>query len=344
MEPLKNGKVPDFSQVVMMTDIHFGLKNNNRDHNDSCERFVKWMIKEAHAKGIKTCVFGGDYHHVRSAINISTLNYSVSGLKLLNDNFDHTFFVIGNHDLFYRDKYEIHSLPYIDQFPNIIPVDKIMEYNDVSLVPWLVGEEWKKIQKIKAPYMFGHFELPTFKMNAMIEMPDHGTLNKDHFYHQKQVFSGHFHKRQNKGKIWYIGNTFPHNYADAWDDDRGIMLWTKGDEPEFKSWPDAPKYRTMTLSQVLTNPEAYVDDKTFARISIDVDATYEDVNFIRELLEIELNAKEVHMVTGKDDDIVIDDTTEIVFESVDTIVLSHLQSIESNTIDKNELISIYRDL
>jgi DNA repair exonuclease SbcCD nuclease subunit len=337
-------KDPDFSHVSIFTDIHYGLKNNSREHNDSCERFIKWMIEQSEDRNIKTCIFGGDFHHVRSAINISTLNYSVSGLKLLNDYFDHTIFILGNHDLFYRDKYEIHSLPYITQFPKITVVDSMREIGDVAFVPWLVADEWKSVPKLKAPYMFGHFELPRFKMNAMVEMPDHGLLNATHFVNQKQVFSGHFHKRQNSGKIWYIGNAFPHNFADAWDDDRGAMFWKPGETPEFLAWPDAPKYRTLTLSQVVANPTKYIDDKTFAKITIDIDTNYEDVNFIRDLLEHDLNAREIQMITAKVNELDQLDEEDINFESVDTIVISHLQSIESTVMDKNELIRIYQEI
>lgn len=335
---------PDFSKVAVFTDIHYGMRNNSRDHNDTCEGFVRWMINQAEEKGIRTCIFGGDWHHVRSAINISTLNYSVSGLRLLNDYFDDTFFIIGNHDLFYRDKYEIHSLPYITQFPKIHLIDNITEMGEVAFIPWLVADDWKKVPKVKSPYMFGHFELPKFKMNAMVEMPDHGLLNATHFVNQQQVFSGHFHKRQNKGKIWYIGNTFPHNYADAWDDDRGMMIWTPGEEPEFISYPGAPKYRTLNLSQVITNPAKYIDDRTFAKITIDLDASYEDINFIRELMEKEIGAKDIQMISSKIEDLDLADEAEINFESVDTIVISHLQTIDSNSIDKNELIKIYQEI
>lgn len=334
----------DFSHVAVFTDLHYGMRNNSRDHNDSCEAFIKWMIEQAEERKIKTCIFAGDFHHVRSSINISTLNYSVSGLKLLNDYFDHTIFLLGNHDLFYRDKYEIHSLPYITQFPKIITIDKMQEIGDVAFVPWLVADDWKRVPKLKAPYMFGHFELPKFKMNAMVEMPDHGLLNATHFVHQKQVFSGHFHKRQNSGKIWYIGNAFPHNFSDAWDDDRGMMFWKPGQDPEFKSWPGAPKYRSLTLSQVISNPAKFIDDKTFAKITVDIDTTYEDVNFIRELLEVDLNAREIQMITAKVDDPDMLDEADINFESVDTIVISHLKSIESTSMDKNELIRIYQEI
>lgn len=40
----------------------------------------------------------------------------------------------------------------------------------------------------------------------------------------EKVFSGHFHKRQQHGNVIYPGNCFPHNYADAWDDDRGCTF------------------------------------------------------------------------------------------------------------------------
>lgn len=335
----------DFSKCVAFTDIHLGLKNNSREHNIACENFIQWMINEAEEFGAKTCIFLGDWHHIRSAINISTLNYSVSCLRKLNNYFDNTVFIIGNHDLFYRDKYEIHSIPYITEFPNIHAIDKLTTIGDIAFSPWLVDDEWKKVQKVKAPYMFGHFELPKFKMNAMVEMPDHGQLNRDHFVNQKQVFSGHFHKRQSfEDRIWYIGNCFPHNYSDAWDDERGIMLWEPGKTPNFKTWPDAPKYRTLTLSQVLADPTSVIDSKTYAKVTIDVDINYEEVNFLKEMFESELAAKEVTMQVAKVSEVDVDAEAVINFESVDTIVISHLNSIESNTIDTQKLVSIYQSL
>lgn len=340
---MKNKEI-DFSKTVVFTDIHYGMRNNSRDHNSACENFIKWMIEQAEEWGSKTCIFGGDWHHVRSAINISTLNYSVSGLRMLSDYFDDVVFLLGNHDLFYRDKYEIHSIPYIDQFPNIHLIDRMTTIGDVAFVPWLVGDEWKDVPKIKAPYMFGHFELPHFKMNAMVEMPDHGLLNKDHFKHQKQVFSGHFHTRQFNSNIWYIGNCFPHNYADAWDDERGIMFWQPGQTPSFKSFPNAPKYRTLTLSQALSDPYKYIDEHTFARITVDVSINYEEANFMKELFERELRAKEVTLQSARIDELDVDHSAEINFESVDTIVISHLNSIESNTIDSQELVRIYQSI
>ena len=122
------------------------------------------------------------------------------------------------------------------------------------------------------------------------------------------------------------------------------MLWEPGKKPNFKTWPGAPKYRVLTLSQLLTDPYAYVDDKTYAKITIDLDITYEEVNFLKETFETELGAREITMQVTKATDVGVDTSAEINFESVDSIVISHLKSIESNTIDSQKLISIYQRL
>ena len=143
--------------------------------------------------------------------------------------------------------------------------------NDVAIIPWLVGDEWKKVQKIKCKYMFGHFELPHFKMNAMVEMPDIGTIRSDHFKNAGHVFTGHFHKRQHSGNISYIGNPFPHNFADVWDDDRGAMFLEWDKQPEYKIWQDAPKYRSIDLSKLLEDPETVLEPNSYIRVKVDLD-------------------------------------------------------------------------
>ena len=108
-----------FDKVVVFTDIHFGMKNNSRFHNKDCEDFIIWMIDRAHERGIRKCIFMGDWHHHRATINVSTLNYTVSNLRRLNDSFDEVYMIMGNHDLYYREKREIHSIPMADEYENI---------------------------------------------------------------------------------------------------------------------------------------------------------------------------------------------------------------------------------
>lgn len=335
----------DMSQVVLFTDLHLGLRNNSRQHNEWCVQFIDWMIEQARSKNIRTCLFLGDWSHHRSSVNIVTLNYSLECLRKLSAAFENVVMLLGNHDLYFRDKLDMHSIPYVNEFSNVHLVTEIEQFDQFAFVPWLVGDEWKAIPRIKRPYLFCHAEIAKFRMNALVEMPDHGGLAAEHFEHQKLVFSGHFHKRQRKGHILYMGNAFPHNFADADDDARGIAFWTPGAEPQFVSWPGAPRYRVLNLSDVLKSPHKHINHQTFARVMVDVDLSYEDGVFLRELFENELNALDVSLVHNRNlmDEVEYDES-EINFESVDSIVLSHLQTIESTTMNRDMLIQIYQGI
>jgi len=333
-----------FKKAACFTDIHFGLKSGSRTHNIDCEEFVKWFCETAKAEGAETCIFLGDWHHNRASTDVSTMNYTVSNLEILNNSFEKVYFILGNHDLFYKDKREINSIEFMRLFPNVIPIKEPFTQGDVTILPWLIGDEWQKVPKLKSKYIFGHLELPHFYMNAMVQMPDHGQLQGSHFQNQDYIFSGHFHKRQQKGKIVYIGNAFPHNYADAQDDDRGMMLLEWGKEPEFKTWPGQPVYRTYKLSQIIDTPDTLLRDKMHCRVTIDLPITFEEANFIKEQFMPQYNLRELMLIPEK---VEVESNVapiDLQFESVDTIVMNQINAIESDTYNKKLLLDIYNEL
>ena len=333
-----------FKKVACFTDIHFGLKSGSRTHNADCEQFVEWFCDTARAQGCETAVFLGDWHHNRSTTDVSTMNYTVSNLERLNASFEKVFFILGNHDLFYKDKREINSIEFMRLFPNIIAIKDPLTIEDVTILPWLVGDEWRDIPKIKSRYIFGHFELPSFYMNAMVQMPDHGQLQRNHFQHQDYVFSGHFHKRQQNNNIVYIGNAFPHNYADSGDDDRGMMILEWGGKPEYITWPDQPIYRTYKLSQIIETPEKLLRAKMHCRVTIDLPITFEEANFIKEQFVPQYELRELMLIPEKVEVDASSAPIDINFESVDTIVMNQINAIDSDNFDKALLLEIYNDL
>ena len=204
------------------------------------------------------------------------------------------------------------------------------------------GEEMKKL---KSRYVFGHFELPNFKMNAMVEMPDHGGLNAGHFPNQELVFSGHFHKRQQKGNVVYIGNAFPHNYADAWDDDRGMMILEHGKKPEYRVWDDAPKFKVVKLSQLIDDADKIIKPKQHLRVALDIDISYEEATFIKETFVRDYGLREMALIPNKTSGVDVDLAPgDVKFESVDQIVTDQLTNIESEFYDNKLLLKIYQNL
>ena len=71
--------------------------------------------------------------------------------------------------------------------------------------------------------------------------------------------------------------------------------------------------------------------KTHARITIDIDVTFEEINFIKEVLMHGLGVKEISLILEKSEDLQNEFVGEIEFETVDQIVLKQLKNIESNT-------------
>ena len=288
-----------FKKVACFTDIHFGMKGNSRVHNDDCEAFIYWFIEQAKAHGCETCIFLGDWHHHRASTNVSTMNYTVSNMERLGKAFEKVYVIMGNHDLFYREKREINSMEFIRNIPKPI---------------------------------------------ATVEMPDAGGIQTDHFAGCGQVFSGHFHTRQMMKNVTYMGNSFPHNYADAWDDDRGMMIIEMGGKPKFINWPDMPRYITIKVSQLLEDPEKYLKPKMYVRVTLDIKISYEEAIFVRETFIDKYNLRELQLIPEQVDN-AQQPTVEVQkFDSVDQIVIKQLQGVDSETYDKHILTAIYNDL
>jgi hypothetical protein len=334
-----------FRKVAVCTDIHFGLKSNSLVHNQDCSDFIDWFIATARQNGCETGMFLGDWSHQRAAINMQTLQYSLRSLEKLSRAFDRFYFIPGNHDLYYRDKRDIYSTEWARHIPNIQIVNDWFEDGDVVIAPWLVGDDHKRIPRMSAKYMFGHFELPHFKMNAMVEMPDHGEIKVENFGGFDRVFSGHFHLRQQKKNINYIGNCFPHNYADAGDSARGMMILEWGSEPVFHNWPGQPLYKVLKLSQVIDNAPTLLAPNMHVRVELDIDISYEEANFIKDTFVKDYALREMALIPVKSTAVDTDMAPgEVKFESVDQIVTDQLTNIDSEFYDPKLLLKIYQNL
>ena len=334
-----------FKKVAVCTDIHWGLKSNSLVHNHDCEAFIDWFIAKAKEEGCETGMFLGDWHNHRASINLQTLQFSVQALEKLGAAFDRFYFIPGNHDLYYRDKRDIHGAEWAKHLPNIHICNDWVEEGNVIIAPWLVGDDHKRLPKMKAKYMFGHFELPYFKMNAMVEMPDHGEFKVDSFNGIESVFSGHFHLRQQKKNVTYIGNCFPHNFADAGDDQRGMMVLSWGQEPKYHSWPGQPLYRVMKLSEAIDHGADVFKPNMHVRVELDIDISYEEANFIKETFIKDYNLREMALIPVKSTAVDIDLAPgEVHFESVDQIVTDQITNIESEFYDNKLLLQIYQSL
>src|SRR5574343_1810710 len=97
-----------FERATVFTDIHLGLRNNLVQHNEICVEYIEWMIEKSKNFNSDTVIFLGDFFHNRSSLNVNTLSYGIKIIKMLSLNFKNVYMIVGNHDLYFRDRRDVH--------------------------------------------------------------------------------------------------------------------------------------------------------------------------------------------------------------------------------------------
>jgi hypothetical protein len=334
-----------FKKAAVFTDIHFGRSGNNPIAIQDSMDYLRWFIEEAKTRGCETCLFAGDWHDNRHALHISTMAASLEGIQMINDAFERTYWIPGNHDLFYRDKRDVSSIEFVRYLPNIKILRNPETIGGVTFLPWLIGDEHKKLKNLDSRYVIAHLEVPGFLMNAMVEMPDSPhAVQADSFPKQEFVFTGHFHKRQTKGNICYLGNVMPFDFSDNWDSERGAMFLEWGKDPEFASWPDQPLFRSMKLSEMLDDPGRLLRPKLTARVTIDKDISYEEAQVVKDTFAAQYGLRKVELIHAAKSEADQEFIGDVVFQSVDQIVIDGLLSVQSIGMQPETLVHIYKGL
>jgi DNA repair exonuclease SbcCD nuclease subunit len=336
-------------------DIHWGAKNNSEQHNQDNLNYIDWFCDQAIQNQADHIVFLGDWFENRSALNVSTLNFSYLGAKKLNDLGIPVYFVVGNHDLYHRNHREVFSTIYFNEFSNftIINDPTIIEEIETEplICPFLFPEEYPELaQYLSVSTWWGHFEFKGFvvsgQSNIMQSGPDHSL-----FKGPKYIFSGHFHKRQSGGNVVYIGNTFPTNYSDANDTARGMMIYDHiSQDINFIDWEDCPKYTKTTLSKLLDG-ETIIHPQSRVICVVDIPITFEESIAIKQQMIEEYDLREFtteesiaisNAISDTECELVDDEDATV--SSVDDMVIQMLGNVDVPTINNETLVKIWRGL
>jgi DNA repair exonuclease SbcCD nuclease subunit len=340
----------ELKKGLLFTDIHWGRKNNSDEHNNHCMQFIQFVCDHVPKHSIDHIIFLGDWYEHRNAVNISTLNWAYNGAKLLNQLNIPIYFIVGNHDMFTKINRDMFSTIEYNEFNNFVVIDKIRESPEIGkgsvLCPFLLHNEYDELHKIKAHNAYGHFEFNGFVLTGE-SRTFVGGHNHSEFKKFKRIFSGHFHKRQINGNVIYIGNTFPMDFSDANDVNRGFAIHDHvNDDVTFVDWADCPKYIYTTLSDIVNNT---VDIPDGANISCVADINIE----YSKLMELSKTISETYSLSAlkihepkHEIDIESEKLAEVDFKAnnINDSIITMLDSIDNKAINNQLLIDIYRQL
>lgn len=354
MKSRNNMDYSTLRKAGMFTDIHLGRKNSSEIHNEDCFNFIKWFVTKCKENKVDHVVFLGDWFEHRDSISGKTLDWSHKCIKYLQDELDvPVFFIIGNHDLVYRNTRNAFNTQIFEPFKNLIIIDDNLSCNiankQVLFCPYLFDNEYAdQIKNINShEVVFGHFEFKGFVVTGETKVLDHGPEHSD-FKKPKRIFSGHFHKRQNKNNVYYLGNTFPMDYSDANDTARGMSIYEyETDDLTYIDWDSAPTYITCSFSDLIEKPKKILREKATVKCTVDdKDFGFEDILKIKTLLMEKYNLRELRLEEPADDYTMSDDidVDDLKGESTNEIVLKLLEKISSEDIEFKKLKKIYKEL
>jgi DNA repair exonuclease SbcCD nuclease subunit len=219
-------------KIAIVTDTHFGARNDNQNFNEYFYKFYENIffptLKE---QGITTCVHMGDVVDRRKFISYRIANdfrkRFISTFQKANINLH---IIIGNHDTYYKNTNEVNAMEELvgqDRFkiytnPEVVDFDGI----PIQFIPWINSGNYKlsmdALSRSNAQIAMGHLEIDGFEMYKGFRAE--GSYHKDLFKRFDIVMSGHFHHKSDDGQIYYLGTPYE-IYWNDWQDPKGFHIF-----------------------------------------------------------------------------------------------------------------------
>lgn len=343
-------------KVALLTDTHFGCKKGDKNIHLYFQKFYENVFfPTLKQRNIDSVIHLGDIFDVRKNIDFWALKWShdvVFGPMCDEDIY--MTVIVGNHDTYYKNTNSLNSpeLLVYENFSNLKIVSEItsMKYGstEICFIPWINKENYDKtmefINNTTATIAMGHLEIDGF-----IAHPGHvhqGGLNRNIFSDKfKKTFSGHFHHKNDDGKIFYLGNTYQ-MYWNDYGDVRGFHIFdTETHELEFIPNPynlfDKIFYDDLKTDYFNINFEEY----SGKNIKVVVENRKDQAQFEYLISNLQDYANDLKIIETFEDKI---EDVDINLEHEDTLTIlekcvdEYEDSIDSNVV-KNIIKSLYTE-
>ena len=336
-------------KVGIITDTHFGGKNDNLQFADFQRRFYEEsFFPILRGENVSTIIHLGDVFDRRKYTNFQSLSLAKEMFFEPARDFK-IHMLVGNHDCYFKNSNHINSISLTcSEYDNITVYQDIPELIDIAghyifLIPWISAGHHpaalNMIQKAKADIVMGHLEINGSEMVPGLYC-DHG-LDRELFKRYERVFSGHYHTQQDDGHIRYLGAPYEITWND-YNTAKGFHIYdTSTRDFEFYQNPHRmfkkifyDDSQTDVLNMDLTEyantyVKIFVVNKTdFYTFDKFVDKCYKEGDFYE--------LKIVEDFSDLDPNSIADEALEEVEDTL-TLLEKYVDEIDSVSLDKKKL-------
>jgi len=204
-------------KILLITDQHFGVRNDNQSFIDHYRKFYKEVVLpfiDAHK--IDTIICLGDTFDKRRSINFMSLEAAKEmWFDPLQERNVQMHMLVGNHDIYYKNTLRVNApSELLEGYDNITvytePTTVTFDGVPILLLPWICDdnrdESLRTVTESNAPICMGHLEFNGFEAHPGHVMQN--GMDSKHFAKFGKVFSGHYHMKSSKKNVTYLGNPY----------------------------------------------------------------------------------------------------------------------------------------
>lgn len=321
---MKNIKRPEIERVVLISDIHLGVRNASDEWMENIENYFDNLFIPA-LKGLskekKTAVIiAGDFFDNRKNIDISVMNTGMNIIEKISKIVE-VFMIIGNHDIYKKKDTGINSLAVFKFFKNVNVIDElsILEVKNNKrflLVSWVGdGEEETDIllkNKDLSDFAILHSDIIGFKYDN--GRPILRGVNTS--IYDGKIYSGHIHKHDQSGNVTYIGCPYQLKRSDLGNTKGYYILDFNDDNTVTEKFVEnnySPKFVKLQFDDIL---ELTIDEiKKYASnnyVDIILPVKYKNLINLSKLMDAmdSCNARKTIFLIDKSDSVISETTTE----------------------------------
>jgi len=220
-------------KVAVITDQHFGSHKGSQIYLEYYKRFYDNVFFPYLKKNKITTVLDlGDTFDNRKSIDFVSLEWAKENYyDVLRDMGVTVHTVVGNHTAYYKNTNKVNTIELLlKEYDNVIvykePTDANVGGTSILFVPWICADNYdlsvKTIRNSASKVAMGHLELSGYLARPGFRY-DHG-MDANLFSNFDVVLSGHFHHKNSKGNVTYIGNPYQMYWNDH-GDTRGFHIF-----------------------------------------------------------------------------------------------------------------------
>jgi hypothetical protein len=347
-------------KIALISDIHFGCRNNSETYLEIIKKlFLETLLSTLNEHEINDVRILGDLFDCRNNINVRTLTVAMDVFRWYKINKPNIKFkiLLGNHDIYYKNRIDVNSVDCLRHIGNVEIIDKVtietINSKKIITYPWLVPNSNEHVHFISTSsndiiydLCLGHFEVRGFEISK-------GTFDTENlpissFKNFKKVFTGHYHLRNTIENVSYLGCPFQQNWGD-YGDDKGITIWDVDEEKQiFIKNEASPKFIKVIIDDIQNKNMSILKNIKGNHIKFIIDKKVDEAWLIKARAKLESMEALTFEVENTVIDTVLDDSNIDILKINDPfhLLMECVENIEivDDGIDKTELKSYLMEI